>query len=242
MIGPLPSRYALAVVAALVAAASPALAQAASDAQYKTTTFSLSVSGEAKTAPDMVMATFTVGSHDPTPGQALQGISTWMPRVIAAIQGAGVAPADMQTSNLNLQAEYTNTTPQRFVEYTAGNSVTVKIRDVDRAGAVIDAAVRAGATGVSGVGFALQNPQESVAVARQNAMSELADRIQLYAKSTGYKVVRLVSLSENATGPGFGVLSISGIAGVRAVNAAPAVLAGSQSTLVTLNAVCELRK
>ena len=69
-------------------------------------------------------------------------------------------------------------------------------RDLSKLGQTVDAAASAGANTVSGISFGRQNPQKAEDEARIKAVAALKAKSDLYARATGYKVVRLVSLNE----------------------------------------------
>jgi uncharacterized protein YggE len=121
-----------------------------------------------------------------------------MNQVMAALKAAGVVPKDIQTSNLNLGAQYAYDQGQapRLTGYQASNQVTVVVHDLARLGAAVDATVNAGATQVNGVSFGLNDATAAENAAREQAVRALAAKAELYARATGYRVSRLVSLSE----------------------------------------------
>ena len=77
--------------------------------------------------PDMAIISAGVIPRSPTATAALQDSANRMDRVLAALKRAGVPDRDIQTSNVNLNAEYRypeNQAPQ-LVGYTATNTVTI---------------------------------------------------------------------------------------------------------------------
>jgi uncharacterized protein YggE len=74
----------------------------------------------------------------------------------------------------------------------------VVVRDLDRLGPLVDATVKAGADQVSGISFGLKDSSADEDAARLQAVKALQAKAELYARATGYRVVRLVSLSEGA--------------------------------------------
>src|SRR5918992_5651461 len=99
-------------------------------------------SGTVTTVPDRALFWFGVQSQGRTASQALNANAAEMRRVIAALREAGVAAADIQTQNVSLSPRMSND-GTAIIGYTAVNTVSARIRDIDRAGPVIDAAVAA---------------------------------------------------------------------------------------------------
>ena len=181
--------------ALLVGAAAPALAQ---DSAFKATTFSLSAYGETRIAPDMATITLGVQTDAPTAAGALSGNAAQMNKVVAALKKAGIADRDIQTSGLNVNPQYVyvENQPPKLNGYQASNQVTIQVRDLTKLGQTVDATVNAGATNVGGISFGLQDPQAAEDKARLDAIKALQAKADLYARATGYKIVRLVSLGE----------------------------------------------
>jgi len=186
-----------AAVAGLMAAA-PAQAQSVAETAFRATTFNLSAFGETQVAPDMATLSLGVQTDAPTAAEALKANGVRMTQVIAALRKAGIAERDIQTSGLSLNAQYTyeQNQPPKLSGYQASNQVTVIVRDLSRLGQAVDATVGAGANTVGGISFGLQNPQAAEDAARLAAVKALQAKADLYARATGYKVVRLVSLGE----------------------------------------------
>lgn len=184
--------------ALLMGTAAPALAQTGADTAFKATTFNLSAYGETRVAPDMATITLGVQTEAPTAGEVLKANGARMNQAMAALKKAGIAERDIQTSNLNLNAQYAyeQNQPPKLTGYQASNQVTITVRDLAKLGATVDAAVGAGANTVNGISFGLANPQAAEDAARLEAVKALQAKAELYGRATGYKAVRLVNLSE----------------------------------------------
>jgi hypothetical protein len=186
----------------LAAGAAPmALAQAAppaADTMFRATTLNLAADGEIKAAPDMATISLGVMTEAKTAAAAMASNAQRMSQVMAALQKAGIAAKDIQTSGLNLNAQYQyeQNMPPRLTGYQASNQVTVTVHDLARLGAAVDATVNAGANQVNGISFGLDDPTSAENAARERAVKALQAKADLYARATGYRVGRLVSLSE----------------------------------------------
>lgn len=189
-------KLALPALAFAVLAAAPALAQ--TNAEFAATTLDLSATGEVSASPDRATLDLGVTAQAPNAAAAMRQDAQAMTQVLAALKAQGVADRDIGTSGLSVQAQYTffPNAPRRLNGYEAANRVTVTVRDPARVGALVDAAVAAGANDVRGITFGLQDPQAVEDQARLQAVKTLAARAELYAKAAGYRVARLVSLTE----------------------------------------------
>lgn len=167
-------------------------------AAFHVTLLSLSADGEVQVRPDLATVNVGVGGDAATAAEALASNRTRMAAVVAALHRQGVADPDIQTSELNLEAQYIDDgkSPRRLSGYHSSNTVTVRLHDLTRAGPVLDALVAAGADQVNGVAFALADPLAARDQARRLAMRALQAKAELYASAAGYRIQRLVHLSE----------------------------------------------
>ncbi len=188
---------------ALCAGGAPtALAQepapAAGDAVFRATTLDLAAYGEVRRAPDMATINLCVVAEAPTAQAALQACAQQMSQVLAALRRGGIAAKDIQTAQISVDPQYAyeQNQPPRLTGYRAANQVTVTVRDLSRLGAAVDATVSAGANEVGAISFGLADPTAAEDAAREAAVKALAAKAELYARATGYRVLRLVSLGE----------------------------------------------
>lgn len=188
----------LALIGSLAFFVAPALAETAPDAAFRATTFSLAATGETRVAPDMATISLGVQTENATAAEALKANGARMTQVMAALRKAGIAERDIQTSGLTLNPQYAyeQNQPPRLTGYQASNQVSVAVRDLSRLGQAVDATVSAGVNTVGAISFGLQNPQAAEDAARLDAVKTLQTKAELYAKATGYKIVRLVNLGE----------------------------------------------
>lgn len=179
-------------------AQAPGQAPSGAETMFRATTLSLSAFGETRVAPDMATITLGVMTEGKTAGEAMSANTARMVGVMASLRRAGIAERDIQTSNLNLspQYRYQENQPPILIGYQASNQVTVRVRDLKRLGAAVDATVAAGANNIHGISFGIAEPAAAETAAREAAVKALIAKAELYARATGHKGVRLVSLSE----------------------------------------------
>lgn len=158
----------------------------------------LSATGEVKVAPDMATINFGVVTEAPTAQAAMAQNATRMTQVAAALRRAGLAERDIQTSGLNLQAQYdyADNQPPKLRGYQATNRVTVNIQDLTRVGATADAVVAAGVNQIDGIAFGLKDPKAAEDQARREAVTALQSKARLYAEALGVTLGGIRSLNE----------------------------------------------
>lgn len=191
---------AAAALAAATALSSPAAAQQATINQtIAGTRLDISATGEVTRVPDLAIISAGVVTRASTARSALQQAASKMARVRAALTKAGVADRDIQTSNINLNPDYVYETnrPPRLTGYNASNQVSVKFRDIANAGEILDALVAEGANSINGPTLTVDKPQVALDEARSRALAAARARADLYARSLGMRVVRVVAVSES---------------------------------------------
>ena len=169
----------------------------------------LTVQGEGKTTrkPDLAVFSAGVATSGKTAGEAMAANAAQMTQVIAALKRAGIAERDIQTSNISLNPVYAQQQPRplgsiepeeaKIIGYQANNQVTVRQRKLGEFGKVIDALVAAGANQVNGPSFEVDDSDGALDEARTDALKKARARADLYARATGLKVVRVLTIAES---------------------------------------------
>jgi hypothetical protein len=178
----------------------PAAAQQASITQsIAGTRLDITATGEVTRVPDVAIISAGVVSRAATASAAMQDAANRMDRVLAALKRAGIESRDIQTSSVNLNPEYRypeNQSPQ-LTGYTASNTVTVRFRDIRNSGKILDALVSQGANQINGPNLTIDKPETALDEARGKAIAEGRARAELYARSLGLHVARVVAVSES---------------------------------------------
>lgn len=154
--------------------------------------------GEVSRAPDIATIGAGVVTQGTTAGAAMGENATRMAATVAALRKAGVADRDIQTSaiNLNPQYRYGENVAPVITGYQASNQVTVRFRDVKKAGAILDTLVAQGANQINGPTFTIDKPEAALDEARTAAVTKARARAELYAKAAGLTVRRILAISE----------------------------------------------
>jgi uncharacterized protein YggE len=161
----------------------------------------ITVVGEGKVniEPDVAQVNFGVEVLAPSVREALDENSATMDGVLAALQAQGIAEEDIQTSGFSIYAERygpQGPLPEDEVNYRVNNNVLVKIRDLESIGAVVDAAVEAGANNIYGIEFRVDDPSVLESDARRAAIEDAQAKAAELAELTGTTVGQVVSVSE----------------------------------------------
>ena len=189
-------------VTGLACTSLPAMAQAMTtvspNAIQPETTLTISAEAEVTASPDVAYLSGGVVSEASTAQEALRQNSVNMAGVYKALEGAGLAKKNIQTSDFSLQPvyNYPENEPAVLTGYRVSNQVMVKVEDLDNVGSIIDTMVELGGNTFNGVSFDIQDSSELQNEARRKAMQEAVARAELYAEASGYQVARIVTISE----------------------------------------------
>ena len=157
-------------------------------------------SGIVIATPDEATLSLGVQTQAATAAAAQQDASAAMTKIIAAVKAAGLAGADLATQWISLQPQVdygpTGNGASKVTGYQASQSLQVTVRHLDQTGAIIDAAVSAGANQVGGVSFSLADPSTATAKARAAAVADAQQRARTLAQAAGVTLGAPVSISE----------------------------------------------
>jgi uncharacterized protein YggE len=157
-------------------------------------------SGSAAGVPDRGAFTFTVATPGRTAAAAVQANAAAMRAVVAALKQAGVAAADLQTTQVSLDQSRSED-GRTVTGYDASSSVRAELRELGRAGAVVDAAVGAGADGFSGPELATGDAERLYRDALKAAVADARAKAQVLATAAGLTLGRITNLSEGGAQP-----------------------------------------
>lgn len=180
------------------------VAQSSGDNGY---TINVNGSGSAATTPDVADIQFGVESIHADATQAIGDNTAKMQAVLAAVKALGVEDKDVQTVSYNMWVEqiYNQETgmPTGEVRYHVTNQVSVRLRDVTKAGELLGAVLEAGANNVNGITFGVADPTELQNEARIAAVKNARAKAESLAQGLGVRLgkVRLVSEYTSGSAP-----------------------------------------
>lgn len=196
------------LIAALAALAAPVQAQTAGPLA-PAEGIVIQTTGEVRVRPDLATVHAGVVSEGKTAAEALAKNTPALAKLIEAVKAAGVVQGDLSTSQIALIPRMTqvssSSSPQpraaKIDGYEARTGITVIVRDIAKAGPLIDALVAAGANDMSGISFGLADEGKAKDQARDKAAEAARGRAEIYAKRLGVKVGELVSIVESEAEP-----------------------------------------
>ncbi|MBY3210299.1 SIMPL domain-containing protein [Rhizobium laguerreae] len=190
-----------ALLALPLAAAAPAFAQ---EAKPREPVISVTGDGESSVAPDMAVVNLAVVKQAKTAREALDENNKAMNDVLAALKSGGIAERDLQTSGFSIQPQYNYPQPvdgqqqqPQLIGYQTINSVTVRLRDLAKLGAVIDQSVTLGINQGGEIQFTNDKPDAAIEEARKAAVADAVKRAKTLSEAAGVKLGRILEINEN---------------------------------------------
>ena len=162
--------------------------------------------GEVTVVPDIATLRLGIAAEAATVDEAQSQAAEAMDKVMAALKDNGVAKKDIQTQYFNIRqvTKWDRIKEEEIVVgYRVTNMVTAKIREVDKAGTIIDAVAEAGGdfTRVDSISFSVDEPSAYHEEARQKAMVDAKAKAEHLAKLGGVSLGKPTFISESIQMP-----------------------------------------
>lgn len=197
-----------AIVPIVLAATLALPAQAGDDSG----TIAIEGRGEVTAAPDTALITSGVTTQGATAREALDANSAAMTELLQTLRESGIEPRDIQTSGFSVNPNYVYTDardangytlPPKINGYMVSNTVTVRVRQLDSLGAVLDQTVTVGANTINGISFSVADPAALLDDARRKAFEDARRRAALYAELADVELgdVRRIEETQLQGGP-----------------------------------------
>lgn len=181
---------------AQVAGSPAATTQGSSDPQA---TVVVGAKASVSVVPDRAEIGVGVESRARTATQAAADNARVQATVLQALRRQGVSIGDLQTRSVHVMPEFEY--PREggrptLTGYVARNDVNVTLRDLSKVGAVLDAALAAGSTQISGPHFSITNPDSARREALDAAVRKAMADAQVMARAAGVQVGRVLEISQ----------------------------------------------
>lgn len=150
--------------------------------------------------PDVAILTLGVEAQADSVGEARAMAAEAMDAMLTVLKDGGVEDSDIQTSRFSVEPRYNfRDGEQELIGFFVNNLVTVKIRDIDETGTLIDDVVEAGGdlTRVQNLRFTIDDPEELQQEARRLAMENAKSKAETLADAAGVDLGAPRSISES---------------------------------------------
>lgn len=163
----------------------------------------ITVVGEAQTQEKNKIATFTAGVTivNDSKEVAVAEVNQKIEALIAAVKSFGIKDEDIKTQSLNVsQREETyyeeGRQKTRPGQWSVGNTIEIKLRDVERASALADLLTKSGATNVWGPNFTLEEAEAGEDSLLSEAIKDAQSKAEVIARASGGKLGQILTITE----------------------------------------------
>ncbi len=178
-------------------------------------TISFSGHGEINAVPDIANINFTISKDAGTVKDAQNQVAQVEKNSLDFLKTNGIANADIKTTDASFYPKYQykyTAVPQIacislncpppvgnnvIVGYTASENISVKIRNTDSAGKIIQGLGSLGVSNLNGPDFTVDNPNGLKVSARKLAIDEAKNKAGVLAKDLGIRLGKITSFSED---------------------------------------------
>lgn len=168
--------------------------------------------GEVSAVPDIAAVYFSVEASQPTQEAASNEVNTKVKSIMDFLKSSGIEEKDIKTDNYSSYPKYSNPRPcpyygnggticvqeeGKIIGFSVSQSITVKVRKIDSASAVIDGINKIGVSNMSGPNFTIDDEDGLKAEARRLAILDAKAKAKVLAKDLGMNLGKIVSFSDN---------------------------------------------
>jgi len=175
-----------------------------------TNTITVDGTGDATAIPDVATFSFSVNETAKTVADAQTAATAKINAALKSVRDAGISDKDISTDSYSINPHYeysggicsTGYCPpskQTLTGYDVSESISVKIRDLSKAGDIFTNIGSIGVQNVNGLSFAIDDPSSIQAAARGKAIADAQSKANELAKQLGVSLIRVVSFSEGNT-------------------------------------------
>ena len=161
--------------------------------------------GKVMATPDIALLALGIEVQEATVAEAQANAAVAMEKVMDALEDSGVKEEDIQTQQFNIrkvsewEVKYGEGEKEVIIGYRVTNIVTVKVRDIDQTGAIIDAVAMAGGdlTRIDSIGFTVDDPMPYYEQARAQAIEYAKAKAEQLAELSGVELGKPTYISES---------------------------------------------
>ena len=162
--------------------------------------------GEVTVTPDIATLRLGIEAQAASVAAAQSQATEAMDEVMEALTDNGIAEKDIQTQYFSIRrvTKWDRDKEEEVViGYRVTNMVTAKIREIDKAGIVIDAVAVAGGdlTRIDSIVFSVDDPSAYYEEAREKAMADAKAKAEQLAELAGGRLGKATYISESSYAP-----------------------------------------
>lgn len=211
--------------------------------------------GEVFAVPDIATFSFSITEEGKDVAEANNKSSTKNNAVMKYLKDAGIADKDIQTTDYNANPKYDYnqivcikypcpSSSPKLVGYEVSQTVSVKVRNTDKAGDILSKVGALGVTNISGLTFTIDDSEVLKAEARAKAIEDAKAKADVLAKALGVKIVGVSSYYEDQGGvayPAYAMESKAMGIGGGAPTVAPDIAKGQNKITTNVNVTYRIK-
>lgn len=174
-----------------------------------TNSITVNGTGDATAVPNVATFSFTVTENAKTVDAAQTAATAKINDALKTVRASGVADKDISTDSYSISPHYeysggvcsVNYCPpskQTLTGYDVSETISVKVRDLSKAGDIFSSIGSVGVQNVNGLNFSIDDPSSVQATARGKAIADAQAKASELAKQLGVSLVRVVSFDESS--------------------------------------------
>lgn len=171
-------------------------------AEHEPATIVVDGDGKVIAMPDLATINLGVQTEKAEVAAAQKENTEKMNKIIDAIKAQGIKPADIQTTNYQINPQYDyRDGSTKLRGYIVTQNLTLNVRDLSKLGRILEIAGSMGANQVGGLNFTVDKPEMLKNSARDKAISDAKAKAESLAKSLGVRLGAIRSFNEAGISP-----------------------------------------
>ena len=216
-----------------------------SDSLMPVRTINVSAEGKVTVSPDIAKLSFSVVSEGANPKTLADNNIKKMNAAIDFIKSKGIDEKDIKTTEYNLSPryEYDEKTRTSYITgYTLTQTVSVKIRDLNKVAEVLSGLPPLGINQISSISFDVDDPEKYLSDARGQAFDKVKEKAKAMADKNGVTLGEIINFYEYQSIPYYGNLKTLGMGGgAEAAPALPQIQPGTQEVTMQVSVTYEIK-
>ena len=184
----------------MILTATGSMALSAAEPAQGAGTIGVTGTGSVKVKPDIAYVNVGVQTENTDAKAAQADNNTKIQAVVAKMKELGIADTDIKTNGYSMYPRYDYSNPAsagKITGYTVHNSVSLTLRDINKVGETVDAAVAAGANMNNSIQFSVADTTAYYTQALTLAIANAKSKGTVIASAIGKTIGTPLSISEN---------------------------------------------
>lgn len=210
--------------------------------------------GEVFAVPDIATFTFSITEEGKDVAEANNKSSTKNNAVMKYLKSTGIDEKDIQTRDYYANPKYDYSqivcikapcpsSVPKLIGYEVSQSVSVKVRNTDKAGEILSQVGTLGVTNISGLTFTIDDAEVIKSEARAKAIEDARAKADLLVKQLGVRIDKVSSFSEDSGNMGYPMYAMESKAmmGVGGGPVSPDLAKGQNKITVNVNVTYRIK-